>query len=188
LGPELPAYVMPDLTGMDVQIAKNRIQKEPFSLTDDDIAIQQTSLMTEWNTVLSQRPQPGAKVITDENIKLTIGGNGSDFSSVRIVKTDIPIPDGVDKKKLAIFVWDDCSKMYANLQSLANFPDTNSNFLLLFDIKGPRKIPLDVSREQSSIETEIVIFGNALIMLCLDEEFPLPVSPFYSTQYFPMTD
>lgn len=162
LGPAPNVFVMPNLQGMDMDSVRKILHNTPFTLTDDNIVMQKTDDATKWNRVMSQRPSPGEEVVTDENLKITLGFSGEQSPNMRMVWVNFPIPSGVDASKLVLIVWDEQAKA----------------------LDRPTKIPLQVTASDKETDLYVPIVGNALIMLTLDhnvgDQFAAPLH----SQYF----
>lgn len=163
LGPRMNAYVMPNLTGMDLQTARNRIGQEKFVLDTDHVLFKKTGDSSKWFHVIEQRPRAGAKVMEGELITLTIGSSGENVSDLRIIEISFPIPQNVDRSQLGLFVWDDTS--------------------ITFQI--PYRIPLKINEWDSGISTFIPVFGDALVTLSeIEGSSDYPLLNHYHFQYF----
>lgn len=84
LGPPIQSFVMPNYVGETVEEARRQILRQPF-LFDELIEVP-TSNPSDWNRVIRQRPEPGARISEEDAVALTIG------VQPRIEPTPTPIP------------------------------------------------------------------------------------------------
>lgn len=163
-GPRVSAYVMPNLVGMDLETVRETIKNEPFDLSDDGIRYEQTPDIAKWFRVIGQVPSPGTRMMENDNIRLTVGSSGLEVTNLRIITVTFPIPSALYRDSLTISVWDDITSQTGT----------------------PAFYPVQPQLWEQTITQKIPVVGDALVSLCLENEYPeFPLNTSFYSQYFP---
>ncbi|MEW6237894.1 MAG: PASTA domain-containing protein [Candidatus Omnitrophota bacterium] len=176
LGPQPEEYIMPKLIGVHVDEILNRPEMEPFPLVKENIHYVKTE-SSQWNIILKQNPEPGAKIVTGETgepIAIDVGSSGTEIALPRMIHIVFPLPYPSLSGQFYIAVWDETVSVWDETVSVSNRP-------LLF--------PLEISPWSEDIDVWIPVSGDAWagLMEGWDENslsFAYPLT----AQYYPSTN
>ncbi|MBD3265336.1 PASTA domain-containing protein [bacterium] len=183
LGPRPLSYVMPSLQGMDKNSVMESIASGPFRLTEHNILVERTEEMANWNKVIRQKPEPGAKVMEDEALRIAIGSSGQEVEAPRMVRVRLPIPIVLNPEDLVILVWDDTSRIMNNMsKSMPSMPfgdgvDYNVEY------QWARKVDYYPNPFEKRADFYCPVYGSALIMFGLEIDPALPAVPILPAQF-----
>jgi len=174
MGPQPEEYIMPKLIGSDVGDIQNRLEQEPFKLEKENIRFVKTD-SSQWNVIIDQNPQPGAKIASDEPssepIKVDVGSSGTEIADTRMIHIIFPLPYQPVEGQFYIAVWDESVALRDELAAMPSHP-------LL--------ITAEASPWSDDIDIWMPVSGDAFagLMVGWDENslsFAYPLT----TQYFP---
>lgn len=156
--------VMPRLIGKTWNEATSQFDHNLITLREEHIEYRKTPDSSQWNRIIEQNPEPGAKVIAGESIKLTIGSSGTEISELRMVHVTFPFTFDLESEYVCLQVWDDRFSIYYS----------------------PTLIPVDVSPFKREIDQWIAVFGDAVITLAEGNSMRfLQLTDPVKMQYFP---
>lgn len=149
LGPKPMEFVMPNFVERPYTEVLREIQKMPFTISEERITYRQTANPMMWNRVLEQSPKPGEKIMADEAVSLVVAADSQvSGAPARIEWVSFENPFTLFPSRLALLVWDDVARQFGH----------------------PHVIPLNPAEFAETIEKEILVTGDAMVLLAVTEE------------------
>lgn len=148
LGPQPVGYVMPRFVGADFETLKSSEMYRPFQSEESGVTYQSSADPTEWGRVISQQPQPGARVSAGELVMLTVGSSSDSLGRMHIAPIEFDDPPVVfQPRRLVLMIWDDKSRA----------------------LNQARIHPLNVPPGYGKASDRVLLFGDALVVLAIED-------------------
>lgn len=149
-------YVMPNYLQQNIETVLKQFKQQNTIEIIPEVKYIPTPDTSQWNTIIEQRPQPGTRFTTGEQVIFHVGSSGTTASDIQLIQISFTYPQTVKNlNALTLLIWDESSHVRDQDSAEAN---------------APMCIPLDGFYPGLVIEKWIPVMGNAYVVLAEVDE------------------